>query len=469
MDKYNNNSKTVIFQYVVPSKQRLEILQSAHDIAASGHLGIEKTTNRIKERFYWPNWESDVKIYVLSCQICQKIKAVNFNTQAPLQPIFSSKPFEKITYDCMGPVPKSKSGNEHALIICDHFTKYLEVLPLRHIKAPLIAKTLMKYICRHGIPDQILTDQGTNFQSEMLSQLYDLLDIHKTRTAAYHPQTDGLSERSVRTIKTMITAFISEDQKNWDENLHLLCFAYNTAIHATTQFSPFYLLYGRVPKIPLDLFTDEIVIDLALNPEEYAQQTQMKLQEAYKIVRTNRDCRMQKAKIRHDRSVRAAKFIPNDLVWVQIKHIRKGKNKSLSYKWEGPYVILETFNDSTYKVKLQNRRSRAQTIHRDILKKCFMRPDKFTNPKTETVKIESSIRNDQTNGPLNQCIIANHNGNNALDNTNTTDSIASPSSIIDTMRRASNDDRDNEPVNALRRSSRQKKPPDRLEYLPLQQ
>ena len=112
----------------------------------------------------------------------------------------------------MGPVPKSKSGNEHALIICDHFTKYLEVLPLRHIKAPLIAKTLMKYICRHGIPDQILTDQETNFQSEMLSQLYDLLDIHKTRTAAYHPQTDGLSERSVRTIKTMTMVCMIKDK-----------------------------------------------------------------------------------------------------------------------------------------------------------------------------------------------------------------------------------------------------------------
>ena len=134
----------------------------------------------------------------------------------------------------MGPLPTSTSGNQYFLVIIDHFTKWVELFPLRHIKALNVAKSLLKFVSRHGIPEQILSDRGTNYQSEIIEHLCDLLDIHKTQTAAYHPQADGLSERFMRPLKDMITAYVSEDQRDWDKNIDLISFAYNTAVHATT-------------------------------------------------------------------------------------------------------------------------------------------------------------------------------------------------------------------------------------------
>ena len=119
------NKQCVVFQYIVPRNQRLEIIQLSHDSPISGHLGTERTTMRIAERFFWPGWESEVKNYVISCQQCQQSKASRQSTTAPLQPILSSRPIEILTADIMGPIqPKSISGFEYVLVVCDHFTKY---------------------------------------------------------------------------------------------------------------------------------------------------------------------------------------------------------------------------------------------------------------------------------------------------------------------------------------------------------
>ena len=169
---------------------------------------------RVAERFFWPGWENEVKNYVISCQQCQQAKASRQNTAAPLQSILSSRPIEILTADIMGPIkPKSNSGFEYILVVCDHFTKYAEVFPLRNTEALTVAKALIKFISRHGIPDEIITDQGRNFQSELLENVYRLLDIHRKRTAAYHPQTDGLSEKFVGTFKNMIRVFLVRIQR----------------------------------------------------------------------------------------------------------------------------------------------------------------------------------------------------------------------------------------------------------------
>ena len=212
-------------QYIVPKHQRFEILENAHDIKTSGHLGINKTCDKIKDRFYWPSWENEVRKYILSCEICQKIKASAVNRLAPLQPILPTRPMQIITTDCMGPMPTSLNRNKYAIVIIDHFTKWVEVHAIKDTTTKTIAKIITKYVCRHGIPDQILSDQGTGYQGELLEQVYDFLDIHKTKTAAYHPECDGLSERFMRPLKAMISSYVQENQKDWDQNLDQTAFA----------------------------------------------------------------------------------------------------------------------------------------------------------------------------------------------------------------------------------------------------
>ncbi len=187
------NENTIVLQYILPQHLRQKVLELAHDSVTSGHLGIEKTCKRIEDRYFWPKWKKQVIDYVLSCATCQQVKHLTQNKEGQLQAITPNQPFELLTADILGPLPKSNMQNSYALVVCDHFTKWVQVYPLRDITASSVAKRLVKFISIFGIPNQILTDQGSNFQSDMLEQLYELLDIHKMRTTPYHPQCDGLS------------------------------------------------------------------------------------------------------------------------------------------------------------------------------------------------------------------------------------------------------------------------------------
>ena len=141
-------------------------------------------------------------------------------------------------------------------MVCDHFSKWVALFALQNITAESVAKRLISLMMIHGLFINILTDGAKNFQSELLSRIYELLDIHKLKTSPYHPECDGLTERFNRTLKTMLSCFVNEHQNDWDEYLQYLAYAYNTSTHATTNHTPFEVVYGRKPKISLDLIIE---------------------------------------------------------------------------------------------------------------------------------------------------------------------------------------------------------------------
>ena len=145
--------------------------------------------------------------------------------------------FQRIAIDIVGPLPRSKAGNKYILIVCYHATRYPEAVPLPSIEAERIAKELVKLFSRVGIPDDILTDQGTNFMSALLQEIYRLLHIKWIRTTPYHPQTDGLVERFNGTLKAMLKKLTSRNQKDWDELLPYLLFAYREVPQESTGFA----------------------------------------------------------------------------------------------------------------------------------------------------------------------------------------------------------------------------------------
>ena len=192
---YGNAADIVVNQLVLPQQCREKVLSLAHGIPLAGHLGKEKTRKRIMQHFYWPTLYKDVENFCQCCKQCQK----SFNKgvpKAPLVPLpIVSTPFEKIAMDIVGPLPRSRSGHRYILVMCDYATRYPEAIPLRSIDAEHIAEELIKVFARVGIPSEILTDQGSNFTSKLLSELYRLLKIQGVRTSPYHPQSDGLVER----------------------------------------------------------------------------------------------------------------------------------------------------------------------------------------------------------------------------------------------------------------------------------
>ena len=174
--------------------------------------------------------------------------------RAPLVPLpIIATPFKRIAMDIVGPLPKSRSGKRYILVVCDYATRFPEAIPMRSIDAAQVAEELLQLFARVGVPDEILTDQGSNFTSHLLTEIYKMLHVHPIRTTPYHPQTDGLVERFNKTLKSMLRKAVTKEGKDWDKLIPYLLFAYREVPQASTGFSPFELLYGRAVKGTLDI------------------------------------------------------------------------------------------------------------------------------------------------------------------------------------------------------------------------
>ena len=196
---------------------RKTVLELAHDIPMAGHQGRDKTRQRILRRFYWPSVFQDIENFCKSCRICQKASKQRVKA-APLIPLpVISEPFSRVAMDIVGPLPRNKAGHRYILVLCDYATRYPEAIALRSIDAEHIAEELIKLFSRVGVPKEILTDQGSNFTSQLLAELYRLLGVKGIRTSPYHPQTDGLVERFNQTLKGMLRKTVQDEGKDWDK------------------------------------------------------------------------------------------------------------------------------------------------------------------------------------------------------------------------------------------------------------
>ena len=214
-----------VTQLVLPKECRQKALRLAHSIPLAGHLGRKKTYACLVQRFYWPSIRQDVAEFCRRCGACQKFSQRK-PARVPMIPLpVMDEPFSRVAMDLVGPLPRSRSGNRYVLVMCDYATRYPEAVPLRNIDAETIAEELVKIFARVGIPQEIRTDQGSNFQSQLLQELYRLLQVSAIRTSPYHPRTDGLVERFNQTLKSMLRKCAAEEGKDWDKTIPFLLFA----------------------------------------------------------------------------------------------------------------------------------------------------------------------------------------------------------------------------------------------------
>ena len=171
-----------------------------------------------------------------------------------MQIVETGFPMERIAMDILCELPVTSGGNKHILVISDHYTKWTECFAMPNMEAKTVAKLLVEeVIFRFGTPYVIHTDQGVQFESNLFQEVCRLLQIQKTRTTPYHPQSDGMVERNNRTILTMLSAFVNEHQNDWDEHLPYVSMAYRAAEHETTGNTPNYMMLGREVTTPLDI------------------------------------------------------------------------------------------------------------------------------------------------------------------------------------------------------------------------
>lgn len=227
-------------QVVLPKALVPEVLEQLHNSVTAGHLGIQKMQAKVKDRFYWPGWFEDVRNWCRECRDCGSRKSVGSQPCAPLQLTPASRPFERVAMDILGPLPVTSSQNKYVLVVGDYFSKWTEAFPIPNQEAQTVAKVFVEgWVCRLGVPRTIHTDQGRNFESSLFKEMCQLLNIHKTRTTPYHPQSDGMVERFNRTLLAMLSLFVEENQMNWDALLPYVMLAYRSSVHCSTGFTPF--------------------------------------------------------------------------------------------------------------------------------------------------------------------------------------------------------------------------------------
>ncbi|XP_072246328.1 uncharacterized protein nfic isoform X1 [Leuresthes tenuis] len=358
---------------VVPQAVQDVVLTLGHSIPWAGHLGKYKTTARIRRHFHWPGLRSDVAQFCRSCPQCQKT-SVQGPSRAPLQPLpVIGTPFNRLGMDIVGPVEKSKRGNRCMLVITDYATRYPEVFPLKSIKAKSVAFSLIQFFSRVGFPCEILTDQGTNFMSGLLKQVYKLLGIRRLRTTPYHPQTDGLTERFNQTLKQMLRKFVDDTGSDWDQWLPYLLFAYREVPQASTGFSPFELLYGHEVRGPLTLVKETWEGNQGqeehVNVISYDIQMREKLQKMSELAQACLADAQESQKTWYDCTARERSFNPGQKVLVMLPT----NDSKLLAKWQGPFEVQRKLGPTTYQVATPGLQRSSKVLHVNLLKEWIPR------------------------------------------------------------------------------------------------
>ena len=366
--KYDNiGSETT--QLVTPVGLRKEIMHELHSGALEGHLGEDKTVSKIRERFYWPGIQRDVAQYIRTCPVCATRKTPPQRNRAPLGTVAAGFPMQVVAVDILGPFPESAQGNSYILVAGDYFTKWTEAYAIPNQEAITISQKLVdQMFCRFSPPDQLHSDQGKQFESDLLREICNVLGIKKSRTTAYHPQCDGLVERSNRTILSMLATTSHDHPFDWEDQLPKVCMAYNTSVHATTGYTPFYLMFGRQARLPIDIVYGTKVRQAPAS--EYASLTKQALEEAYGLVRKKLQTAHEIQKAYYDKKVHGKSFAEGDLVWLFSPAVPRGQSKKLHHPWSGPYRIIEKMSECDYKIKKLTGRKTVRVVHFNRLKLC---------------------------------------------------------------------------------------------------
>lgn len=328
---------------------RDEVLSACHDEPTSGHLGYSRTLARVSEAYYWPGLSASVKQYVKSCRECQRRKSPPSKPAGLLQPIDPPhKPFDQVGMDILGPFPLSSDGNKWVIVATDYLTRYAETQAIPRATASEVAQFFMCHIVlRHGAPSTVITDRGTAFTAQLIDEVFRLSNTRHRTTTAYHPQSNGLTERLNKTVTNMISMYIDVQHKTWDRILPYVTFAYNTAVQETTRFTPFRLLYGREVQTMLDaMLPCEGADQLTTDAEEFAERAEETRQLARLHIGQQQQVDARRYNMRHN----DVSYSPGDQVWVWTPVRRRGLSEKLLSRYFGPYKVLRRVSDVNYEV-----------------------------------------------------------------------------------------------------------------------
>ncbi|KAL7862550.1 hypothetical protein SRHO_G00139910 [Serrasalmus rhombeus] len=358
-------SKKKRHQFIVPDSFKQEVLKGVHDCA--GHQGQFRTLAIARQRFFWPHIDRDVRDYVRHCPRCVIGKSADPDGRAPLESIKTTSPLEIVCIDFWCAENRDNSS-VNVLVVTDHFTRLSHAFPCKDQSAKQVAKQLWdKYFCIYGFPERIHSDQGASFESQLISELLEVAGVRKSHTTPYHPMGNGSVERFNRTLGNMIRALTPDAKRSWPQQLQSLTFMYNCTVHETTGYPPFFLMFGRVPRLPIDLMFKNILKDPEVSSyDSYVISLTKDLKDAMVIAQQHADKEQHRQEQNYNRRVKGSQITVGDRVLVANKRER-GKRKTAD-RWESTVYTVVSVNGSTHTYRIRSPvTGQERVVHRNLL------------------------------------------------------------------------------------------------------
>ncbi|GKA89738.1 putative reverse transcriptase domain-containing protein [Tanacetum coccineum] len=351
---------------------RTVIMHESHKSKYSVHPGSDKMYQDMKKLYWWPNMKADIATYVSKCLTCAKVKAEHQRPSGLLvQPKIPEWKWDNITMDFVTKLPKSPQGHDTIWVIVDRLTKSAIFTPMRETDSmeKLARLYIKEVVARHGIPVSIICDRDPRFASHFWRSLQKALGTSLDMSTAYHPETDGQSERTIQTLEDMLRACVIDFGNGWIKHLPLVEFSYNNSYHASIKAAPFEALYGRKCRSPVCWAE---VGEAQLTGPDLIQETTEKIIQIKQRIQAARDRQKSYADLKR----KPMEFQVGDRVMLKVSPwkgvVRFGKRGKLNPRYVGPFKVLEKIGSVAYKLELPQELSRVHnTFHVSNLKKCY--------------------------------------------------------------------------------------------------
>lgn len=325
-------------------------MNNYHMTPTGGHIGQYRSYLKIREKFKWKNMKEDIKRFINNCEACKKHKISRHTKEKEIITSTPVKPFQVISIDTVGPLPRTNNNNRYAVTIQCDLSKFVVIIPIPNKEANTIARALVeKFILVYGNFMELKSDQGLEYNNEILKKISEILKIKQTFATAYHPETIGSLERNHRSLNEYLRIFSNEHHDDWDDWTQFYQFVYNTSCHTHTQFTPFELIFGRSPNIPQDIFKSKT--KPVYNIEQYYYEMKFKLQKSNELARENLIKEKIKRQNLQNQNINPIKIGLGDQVY-----LKNENRKKLDPCYVGPFTVIRIMdpnciirNNITYK------------------------------------------------------------------------------------------------------------------------